>query len=96
MLDIRASRPDAFPLNELFWPAVEVCVSQDQGSTSSLVGELRIGYGQAARIIDELHYVGILGPSHGSDVREVLVGRDEARAMMEEYNRTLDKNGSWT
>jgi S-DNA-T family DNA segregation ATPase FtsK/SpoIIIE len=36
--------------------------------------KLRIGYGRAARIIDQLHAAGILGPPDGSKPREVLIG----------------------
>jgi S-DNA-T family DNA segregation ATPase FtsK/SpoIIIE len=37
---------------------------------------LRIGYGRAARIIDQLHQAGVLGPPDGSKPREVLVGME--------------------
>jgi S-DNA-T family DNA segregation ATPase FtsK/SpoIIIE len=63
--------------DELFRAAAEVCVHQDQGSTSLLQRRLKIGYGRAARIVDQLHDAGILGPSEGSKAREVLVGLDE-------------------
>ena len=67
------------PVNwdELFRAAGEVCVHQDQGSTSLLQRRLKIGYGRAARIVDQLHDAGVLGPSEGSKAREVLVGPDE-------------------
>jgi S-DNA-T family DNA segregation ATPase FtsK/SpoIIIE len=38
---------------------------------------LKVGYGRAARIIDQLHAVGVLGPPDGSKPRDVLVGLDE-------------------
>ena len=41
------------------------------GSTSLLQRKLKIGYGRAARIIDQLHEAGILGPPDGSKPREV-------------------------
>ena len=41
------------------------------------VRHMRIGYGRAARIIDQLHYAGLLGPPDGSKPREVLVGFDQ-------------------
>jgi hypothetical protein len=34
---------------------------------------LKIGYGRAARVNDQLHEVGVLGPPDGSRPREVLV-----------------------
>jgi S-DNA-T family DNA segregation ATPase FtsK/SpoIIIE len=60
----------------LFRQAAEVCVQFQQGSTSLLQRRLRIGYGRAARIIDQLHHAGVLGPPDGSRPREVLVGMD--------------------
>lgn len=43
-------------------------------STSSLQRELRVGYGRAARIIDQLEQARIIGPHDGSLRRSVLVG----------------------
>jgi len=60
----------------LFRQAAEVCIQFQQGSTSLLQRRLRIGYGRAARIIDQLHHAGILGPPDGSKPREVLVGME--------------------
>jgi S-DNA-T family DNA segregation ATPase FtsK/SpoIIIE len=61
----------------LFREAAEACVQNQGGSTSLLQRRLRIGYWRAARIIDQLHYAGILGPPDGSKPREVLVGFDQ-------------------
>ena len=62
--------------DDLFRAAAEVCIQHEQGSTSLLQRRLKIGYGRAARIVDQLHDAGILGPSEGSKAREVLVGLD--------------------
>jgi S-DNA-T family DNA segregation ATPase FtsK/SpoIIIE len=48
-------------------------VANGSGSTSLLQRRLKIGYGRAARIIDQLHDVGVLGPPDGSRPREVMV-----------------------
>ena len=58
----------------LFREAAETCIQHQLGSTSLLQRKLRIGYGRAARIIDQLHEAGILGPPDGSRPREVLIG----------------------
>ena len=58
----------------LFREAAELCIQHQGGSTSLLQRKLRIGYGRAARIIDQLHAAGILGPPDGSKPREVLIG----------------------
>jgi DNA segregation ATPase FtsK/SpoIIIE, S-DNA-T family len=61
----------------LFREAAEACIQNRGGSASLLQRRLRIGYGRAARIIDQLHYAGILGPPDGSKPREVLVRFDQ-------------------
>ncbi len=58
----------------LFREAAHACIEQGAGSTSLLQRRLRIGYGRAARIVDQLHDAGVLGPPDGSRPREVLVG----------------------
>ena len=75
-------------LDELFRAAGEVCIQHDQGSTSLLQRRLKIGYGRAARIVDQLHDAGILGPSEGSKAREVLVGLDELDAICSSQGMT--------
>lgn len=67
----------------LFREAAEACIQNQGGSTSLLQRRLRIGYGRAARVIDQLHYAGILGPPDGSKPRDVLVGFDQ----LDEYCR---------
>ena len=60
--------------DDLFREAAAVCIQHQGGSTSLLQRKLRIGYGRAARIIDQLYAAGILGPPDGSKPREVLIG----------------------
>ncbi|MEE8555082.1 MAG: DNA translocase FtsK, partial [bacterium] len=67
----------------LFREAAEACLQNQGGSTSLLQRKLRIGYGRAARIVDQLNEVGILGPPDGSKAREVLIGFDQ----LDEYCR---------
>ena len=63
--------------DKLFREAAEVCIQNQGGSTSLLQRRLRIGYGRAARVIDQLHMAGVLGPPDGSKPRDVLVGLDD-------------------
>ncbi len=67
----------------MFREAAEACLQNQGGSTSLLQRKLRIGYGRAARVIDQLHYAGILGPPDGSKPREILIGFDQ----LDEYCR---------
>jgi len=63
--------------DSLFRQAAEVCIQNQLGSTSLLQRRMSIGYGRAARIIDQLEMAGILGPANGSKPRDVLVGLED-------------------
>ena len=63
--------------DKLFREAAEVVIQHQQGSTSLLQRRLKVGYGRAARIIDQLHSAGVLGPPDGSKPRDVLVGLED-------------------
>jgi S-DNA-T family DNA segregation ATPase FtsK/SpoIIIE len=68
---------DAGDRDKLFREAAEVVIQHQQGSTSLLQRRLKVGYGRAARIIDQLQTAGILGPPDGSRPRDVLAGLDD-------------------
>ncbi|MEJ7760011.1 MAG: DNA translocase FtsK [Gemmatimonadaceae bacterium] len=63
--------------DKLFREAAEIVIQHQQGSTSLLQRRLKVGYGRAARIIDQLHAAGLLGPPDGSRPRDVLAGLDD-------------------
>jgi S-DNA-T family DNA segregation ATPase FtsK/SpoIIIE len=63
--------------DKLFREAAEVVIQHQLGSTSLLQRRLKIGYGRAARIIDQLHDAGVLGPPDGSKARDVLAGLED-------------------
>jgi S-DNA-T family DNA segregation ATPase FtsK/SpoIIIE len=63
--------------DKLFREAAEVVIQHQLGSTSLLQRRLKIGYGRAARIIDQLHEAGVLGPPDGSKARDVLAGLED-------------------
>jgi len=63
--------------DSMFRHAAEVCIQNQLGSTSLLQRRMSIGYGRAARIVDQLELAGILGPANGSKPRDVLVGLEE-------------------
>ncbi|MDH3428293.1 MAG: hypothetical protein OEM23_07650, partial [Gemmatimonadota bacterium] len=68
--------------DEYFRKAAEIVISNDAGSTSLLQRRLKIGYGRAARIIDQLHSAGVLGPPDGSKPREVLISHERLDSLM--------------
>jgi DNA segregation ATPase FtsK/SpoIIIE, S-DNA-T family len=59
--------------DDMFKDAVQVVIDGGKASTSLLQRRLRIGYGRASRIIDEMEERGIIGSADGSRPREVLV-----------------------
>ncbi|MFQ6675812.1 MAG: DNA translocase FtsK 4TM domain-containing protein [Fidelibacterota bacterium] len=67
--------------DELFREAVQLVVTHQQGSISLLQRRLRIGYSRAARLIDEMEQLGIVGPFTGSKAREVLVDESYLRTL---------------
>ncbi|HEX6970995.1 MAG TPA: DNA translocase FtsK [Limnochordia bacterium] len=67
----------------LFRQAAEICIQNQLGSTSLLQRRMSIGYGRAARIIDQLELAGILGPANGSKPRDVLIGLEELDEITE-------------
>jgi S-DNA-T family DNA segregation ATPase FtsK/SpoIIIE len=63
--------------DSLFKEAAIACVQNQGGSTSLLQRKLGIGYGRAARIMDQLEEAGILGPANASKPRDVRIGIDQ-------------------
>lgn len=59
--------------DDMFQDAVRVVIENKKASTSLLQRRLRIGYGRAARLIEEMEEQGIIGQADGSRPREVLV-----------------------
>ena len=60
--------------------AIQVVRQEQRASASLLQRRLRVGYPRAARLVDELEELGVIGPAvHGGKERDVLVGpEDEA------------------
>ena len=63
--------------DKLFREAAEIVVQHQKGSTSLLQRRLNIGYGRAARIIDQLVEAGVLEPKGSTTGRDVLVGLED-------------------
>lgn len=57
----------------LFEDAARIIVSTQQGSTSMLQRQLKLGYNRAGRIMDQLEASGIVGGFNGAKAREVLI-----------------------
>jgi S-DNA-T family DNA segregation ATPase FtsK/SpoIIIE len=61
---------------EVIQQCIEVIRSEQKASVSLLQRRLRLGYGRAARIMDELENRGIVGPSNGAEPRDILIDLD--------------------
>ena len=61
--------------------AVDVLLESGQASVSMLQRRLKLGYARAARIVDEMEEMGIVGPFQGSKPREILITREQWQAM---------------
>ncbi len=57
----------------LFEEAARIVVSTQQGSTSMLQRQLKLGYNRAGRIMDQLEATGVVGGFNGAKAREVLI-----------------------
>ena len=74
--DETISTVGAFDPNEkdaLFEDAARIVVSTQQGSTSMLQRQLKLGYNRAGRIMDQLEACGIVGGFNGAKAREVQI-----------------------
>ncbi len=68
--------------DELLADAARLVVRAGYGSVSLLQRKMKIGYVRAARIVDQLEEKGIVGPTQGSNPREVLIGIDELESLL--------------
>ena len=57
--------------------AIEVVVEAGQASTSSLQRRLKLGYARAARMMDELEQMGVIGSYEGAKPRKVLMTKEQ-------------------
>ncbi|MDR0462692.1 MAG: DNA translocase FtsK [Pseudomonadales bacterium] len=55
----------------LFAQAVKIFAQYDQASSSMIQRRLSVGYARAARILDQLHSEGFVGPANGSKPRDI-------------------------
>ena len=63
--------------DEMLPAAIECVVEMGQASTSLLQRRLKLGYARAARIIDQMEEMGVVGPFEGSKPRQVLISKEQ-------------------
>ena len=81
--------PSAMTDEDFVEKAIEVAVNNGQLSTSMLQRKLKLGYARAARIMDELEELGVIGASEGAKPRKVLMSKmqyDERKLRKQQGN----------
>lgn len=63
--------------DELIDSAIEVVVETGQASVSMLQRRLKLGYARAARLVDQMEELGIVGPFEGSKPRQLLMTKEQ-------------------
>ena len=67
--------------DELLPQAVDVIFDTKQASVSMLQRRLKLGYSRAARLVDQMEEMGIVGPFEGSKPRQVLITKEQWQEM---------------
>ena len=67
--------------DELLPQAVDVIFDTKQASVSMLQRRLKLGYSRAARLVDQMEELGIVGPFEGSKPRQVLITKQQWQEM---------------
>lgn len=67
--------------DELLVQAADVIFETSQASVSMLQRRLKLGYSRAARLIDQLEEVGLVGPFEGSKPRKILLTKQQWQEM---------------
>ena len=79
--------------------AIEIAINAGKVSTSFLQRRMKIGYSRAARIVDLMEKLGIVGPADGAKPREVLVsewppgGTEPDEDSMDDDEEISDSDG---
>lgn len=71
----------AAEFDELLPQAVDVIFDTKQASVSMLQRRLKLGYSRAARIVDQMEEMGIVGPFEGSKPRQILITKEQWAEM---------------
>ena len=76
--------------DELLADAVDLIMSTGQASSSSIQRRFHIGYTRAARLIDTMEELHIVGPNAGSKPRDILMSLEQAQQAVSNFQ---PKNG---
>ena len=69
------------PDDDLVNQAISIIVQTNNASTAFLQRKLKLGFPRAARILDEIEEMGIIGPQEGSKARKINITKEEWAEM---------------
>lgn len=69
------------PDDDLVNQAISIIVQTNNASTAFLQRKLKLGFPRAARIMDEIEEMGIIGPQEGSKSRKINITKEEWAEM---------------
>ena len=76
--------------DELLPAAIDVVLEVGQASVSMLQRRLKLGYGRAARLVDQMEEKGVVGPFEGSKPRQLLITKEQWAEMQYRQNMVPD------
>ena len=77
--------------DEMLPQAVEVVLETKSCSVSMLQRRVKLGYSRAARIVDQMEELGVVGPYEGAKPRSVIVDRAGWEEIRRQYGFTGDE-----
>ncbi|MCR5664451.1 MAG: DNA translocase FtsK 4TM domain-containing protein [Oscillospiraceae bacterium] len=81
--------------DEMLPQAVEAVLEAKSCSVSMLQRRVKLGYSRAARIVDQMEEIGVIGPFEGSKPRQILITRDQWLEMQAIHGTApIEKNDS--
>lgn len=71
--------------DDYFVQAGQFIIEKDKASIGMLQRMFKIGFNRAARIMDQLHEAGVVGPEEGTKPRQVLMTAEQFEEYIDEY-----------
>lgn len=81
-------------MDELLPKAVKTVLEFEQASASMLQRKMRVGYSRAARLMDQLEEIGVVGPSEGSKGRQILWTWADYNEHFSQQNDNTQEDGN--
>ena len=79
-------------LDDLLLLAGDIVMETRMASVSMLQRRMKLGYSRAARIVDQLESIGVVGPFEGSKPRSILISKEQWDNYKTAYTNSPDDN----